>query len=138
MVQSSYRKPTHSNSYIHCFSNYSRNTKRGSLFGLFLGAYGICEEPFIDNEVNLIRSSFLKLGCPLHFITKVYGIVKRRHFGHLGPQPSTSFLPHNDFTEKFIKPIFKLHGIRVVNEAANTLPRNVVLQPRLPLKQEYM
>ena len=121
-----YRKPTHSNSYIHWFSNHSRNTKRGSLFGLFLRAYRICDEPFIDDEINFIKSSFLKLGYPLHFITKVLGDVRRRHFGQGqpvrdGPQPPTISLPHNDFTEKLIKPVFKAQGIRVVNKATNTL-----------------
>ena len=34
-----FRKETHSNSYIHWFSNHSKNVKRGSLFGLFLRAF---------------------------------------------------------------------------------------------------
>ena len=121
-----YRKPTHSNAYIHWFSNHSRNTKRGSLFGLFLRAYRICDEPFIDNEINYIKSSFLKLGYPLHFITKVLGDVRRKYYSQAqtsrdGPQPPTISLPHNGFTEKYIKPVFKSQGIRVVNKATNTL-----------------
>ena len=87
-----YRKPNLSNAHIHCFSNHSRSTNRDSLFGRFLRAYRICDELFIDNEVNFIKSSFLKLGYPLHFITIFLGDVRRKHSSQAqtsrdGPQP---------------------------------------------------
>ena len=62
-----YRKPTHSNSYIHWFSNYSRNTKRGSLFGLFLRAYRICDEPFIDKKSYFHKIFVFEVGVPTPF-----------------------------------------------------------------------
>ena len=121
-----YRKDGHSNSYIHWFSNHSRNTKRGSLFGLFLRAYRICDEAFIENEIKIIKTSFSKLGYPWRFIMEVLRDVKRRHFSPNQPsndnqQPPTISLPRNDFTEKYINPVFKAQGIRVVNKATNTI-----------------
>ena len=50
----------------------------------------------------------------------------RRHFEQGQPnseslQPPTISLPHNLFTEKFIKPVLKAQGIRVYNKATHTL-----------------
>ena len=43
-------------------------------------------------------------------------------------QPPTISLPHNVFTEKFIKPIFNAQGICVLNKTTNTLGAALFLQ----------
>ena len=65
-----HRKSTHSNSYIHYFSNHSSQVKQGVLVGLFLRALRYCEPEFLDDEIKFIFESFEKLGYPLHFLNK--------------------------------------------------------------------
>ena len=65
-----HRKSTHSNSYIHFFSNHSFQVKNGVLVGLFLRALRYCEPEFLDDEIKFIFESFGKLGYPLHFLNK--------------------------------------------------------------------
>ena len=62
-----------SNSYIHLFSNFSRNTKRGSLFDLFLRAYRIRDEPFVDKEVDYIKIFVFEVEAPTPFHKKSCG-----------------------------------------------------------------
>jgi len=40
------------------------------------------------------------------------------------PLPTIS-LPHNDFSQTFVKPVFSANGVRVVNSSSNTLRRNL-------------
>ena len=65
-----HRKSTHSNSYIHFFSNHSSQVKQGVLIGLFLRALRYCEPEFLDDEIKYIFESFEKLGYPFHFLNK--------------------------------------------------------------------
>ena len=65
-----HRKSTHSNSYIHFFSKHSVQVKNGVLVGLFLRAHRYCEPEFLDDEIEFIFESFVKLGYPLHFLNK--------------------------------------------------------------------
>ena len=96
------------------------------MFSLFLRAYRIYDESFFDNEVNFIKSSFFKLGYPLHFIMKVLDGVRRKFFGLVQtsrdrPQPPT--IPYRTMIslKKFIKPVVKSQGVPIVNKATNIL-----------------
>ena len=68
-----YRKVTHSNSYIHSFSNHNINVKLSTMSNIFLRAYNICDPEYIDDEINYIFDIFKKLG---------YGevAIKKSHF----------------------------------------------------------
>ena len=72
-----HRKSTHSNSYIHFFSNHSSQVKQGVLVGLFLRALRYCEPEFLDDEIKYIFESFEKLGYPHHFINKALSKSRR-------------------------------------------------------------
>lgn len=50
-----YRKPTHTESYVHAFSYHSNKTKNRVLIGLLLRALGICSPQFLDEEINHIK-----------------------------------------------------------------------------------
>ena len=49
-----YRKPTHSNTYIHAFSNHSDNVKIATISNIFLRAFNYCSYNFIDDEISYI------------------------------------------------------------------------------------
>ena len=67
-----YRKPTHSNIYIHAYASHSENIKLGTIVSLFLRAYRICDHQFIGQEINFIVDSFYQLGYIRQFIKKAH------------------------------------------------------------------
>ena len=77
-----YRKPTHTNSYIHFFSYHSHEVKMSVIVGLFLRALRICDPHKLDEEVNFIRNSFLDLAYPAWFIERA--ITKARRIFYRG------------------------------------------------------
>ena len=88
-----YRKPTHSNSYIHAFSNHSDNVKLGVISNIFLRAYKICDMEYLDEELQTIKSSFQKLGYSLYFINKAHSKARKNYYSNLNRQP---FLKENE------------------------------------------
>lgn len=63
-----YRKPTHSNMYIHNFSNHSESIKTGAISSIFLRAYRISDPEFLDEELQFITQTFENLGYTKSFI----------------------------------------------------------------------
>ena len=59
-----YRKPTNSNMYLHYFSHTSIDLKIGLAQCLFLRAYRICSECFLDQEICLIKNTLKNLAYP--------------------------------------------------------------------------
>ena len=67
-----FRKVTHSNSYIHSFSNHNINVKLSTMSNIFLRAYNICDPEYIDDEINYIFDIFKKLGYGEVAVKKSY------------------------------------------------------------------
>ena len=126
-----YRKPTHSNQFIHFFSWHPDHVKRGSLHTLFLRAYRICDGVYLNREIDFLYNAFMRVGFPKRYIDIVHSRVKRNFFQTQNlstpePPPPTISLPYSDYVQKSVVPIFKAHGCRVVNYASNTIKRNLV------------
>lgn len=75
-----YRKPTHSNMYVHCFSNHSDNVKLSAISSLFLRAYRLCDSEYIDSEVIFIKNTFLSLGYKNFFIDRALFRARRTFY----------------------------------------------------------
>ena len=75
-----YRKPTHSNQYIHYFSWQPEHVKRSSVFSLMLRAYRLSDYPYLNSEINYLYNSFKKVGFPVHILNQVHSRVKRKFF----------------------------------------------------------
>ena len=127
-----YRKPTHSNQYIHWFSWHPDHVKRSSLFSLFLRAYRVCDHPHLQPELDFIRKAFENSGFPRNVIESVHTGVKQKFFN---PRPPTSdgsprkpviSLPFNRFSKEYVSPIFRNNGFQVVNKAGNTIKSQLV------------
>ena len=136
-----YRKPTHSNQYIHYFSCQPEHVKRGSVFSLLLRAYRVCDQVHCQKEINFVFQAFLKVGFPMHILNQVHSKVKRKFFvvegtsrvnttsGSAGSEEvhkPTISLPHNRFISQVIKPVFHANDFRVVSKANNTLKSTLV------------
>lgn len=76
-----YRKETHTNCYVHWFSQHSISTKRGILKGQFLRAFNICSPASLDKEIDNIRNIFGNLSYPTHFINKILRDTKSSFYG---------------------------------------------------------
>ena len=126
-----YRKPTHSNQFIHFFSWHPDHVKKGALHTLLLRAYRICDGVYLNREINFLYNAFMRVGFPERYIDSVHSRVKRNFFQTQDlstpePPPPTISLPYNEYVQKSVVPIFKAHGCRVVNYASNAIKRNLV------------
>ena len=128
-----YRKPTHSHQYLHFFSWQPNHVKRSTLFSLFLRAYRICDSSHLQSEIDYLFSRFIKIGYPVYFIQKVLSDVRKKYYNHNNNSVSQDdhsrkpviSLPYNEFSNKYIKPLFSAQNSRVVNSSNNTLRKNL-------------
>ena len=134
-----YRKPTHSNQYIHYFSCQPEHVKRGSVFSLLLRAYRLCGQLHLKEEIDFVFRSFMDVGFPKYILYEVHSKVKTKFFRKpierredMEPEPSdgdrkpTISLPHNNFITQYAKPVFAANNFQVVNKAQNTLHKALV------------
>ena len=75
-----YRKPTHSNSYIHAFSKHSSKIKLATISNIFLRAYNICSSMYIDDEIEYIFKSFSRLGYNFKTISNAHFKARKTYF----------------------------------------------------------
>ena len=72
-----YRKPTHSNLYIHSFSNHTNSVKLGAITSIFLRAYRLCNPEFIGQEISFITKVFSKLRYNYNFKNRAHYKARR-------------------------------------------------------------
>ena len=75
-----YRKPTHTDSYIHAFSLHTQQVKRGVISGLVLRALRICDPKFLDDEIAYITKCFINLGYKELFIKRTITLTKKKYY----------------------------------------------------------
>ena len=121
-----YRKPTHSNSYIHSYSNHSYNIKLGTIANIFLRAYRICNNQFLDDEINYIYSTFYKLGYSKAFIDKGHFKSRRTYYGTNNRNNSNYSNPLilPPISDPTIPTIAKQLDITIVHKNSNTIRSN--------------
>ena len=127
-----YRKPTHSNQYIHFFSWQPDHIKRSSIFSLMLRAYRLSDHPHLEPELSFLYKSFRKVGFPLHVISSVHSGVKRKFYSREPPEDReedpkpTIGIPYNKFVRDYVRPVFSGNNFRVVSPASNSLRTHLV------------
>ena len=52
-----YRKPTHSGSYLHFFSYHSLRVKKSVVSSMFLRAYRVCSNEFLESEISYLLTA---------------------------------------------------------------------------------
>src|SRR5215469_120300 len=75
-----FRKPTHTDSYVHWLSCHSKKVKKGILSGFFLRALRLCCPQFLDEELEHIRDTFGKLYYPSAFISSTWTACRKRFY----------------------------------------------------------
>ena len=75
-----YRKPTHTDMYIHAFSNHRESVKLGCIIGLFLRAYRICDSLYIEEEINYLFNVFERLGYSKYFIDRAHRRAREKFY----------------------------------------------------------
>ena len=75
-----YRKPTNAESYLHFYSFSSTQIKLGLANSLFLRAFRVCSENFLDNEIEHIKSSLTQLAYPIWLLNKALKKAKKTFF----------------------------------------------------------
>ena len=63
-----YRKPTNREDYVHFFSGHSDSVKSGIVLGFFLRALRVCSKEYLEEEIQHIMSSFIRLKYPKGFL----------------------------------------------------------------------
>ena len=112
-----YRKPTHSETYLHYFAHASEDIKLGIAQSLFLRALRICSPEFLDKEINHIKCSFRNLAYPPKVLNEALLKARKVHFSK-NKNISTDIdnkedikimkLPYVKDLEKFKKPLQKM------------------------------
>lgn len=128
-----YRKPTHSGSYLHYFSNHSVQVKRSMASGLFLRALRICSPQYLDQELNCIKKQLSKLAYPDWFLDKSLSVAKSNFYGLNNSDSSYNEtntqkvlkVPYNSSTDSIMKKLPK-EKIKVICNYPNKLFNNVV------------
>ena len=72
-----YRKPTHSNLYIHAFSGHSDKIKEGAINNIFQRAYKVCDPEHLDEEIQFICKTFKDLAYNNQFVDKAHFKARR-------------------------------------------------------------
>ena len=123
-----YRKPTHTNQYIHFESNHPANVKAGIIATLTRRALNICTPSHLQAELDTIRHSFTVLnGYPVDFVERV---MKRTQMQFQQPRlpnirpecPILVTLPFIGKTSHKIKRMFQTLGnVEVIFSKQKTL-----------------
>ena len=135
-----FRKPTHSETYLHYFAHASEDIKLGIAQSLFLRAFRICSPEFLDNEINHIKCSFRNLAYPPKVLNKALLKARKVHFSKNKNKPTNNInnenikimkLPYVKNLEKFKKPLQKMktrlvftYNNKLTHNLCNNKPKN--------------
>ena len=119
-----YRKPTHSNAYIHSFSHHSLQVKMGTIVNIFLRAYNICSPQFLNDEINYIFDVFKSLAYSINYIHKAHMNARKVFY-------KTSNRNKTDFSKVLVLPfsselsivnkLLSKNNIQIVNRTTKTI-----------------
>ena len=119
-----YRKPTATDLYTHYYSAHPLSTKKGVLIGLFLRAHNLCSFNSLPNEIEHIRSSFLRLKYPAYIINQALSTAKRRFHNPTSREHCKSryhlTLPNYSQLEH-LRPVLRQLGVSTSFSSRNTL-----------------
>ena len=124
-----YRKPTHSNSYIHSFSHHSNNTKTGTIVNIFLRAYNICSPEFLNDEINYIFEVFKSLAFNETVIHRAHMAARKSFYC------SSTRNDENDFSKVLILP--PLHDSILLNSVTKNLEFKIVNRSSNTLRHKF-
>ena len=128
LLYSVYRKPTNSLSYIHNLSAHHESIKKSVISGQFLRAYRVCDEIYLNKELQFVYKVFQDLGYSKSFIHKCHSIAKKKFYtGEERAQFNADSLnvislPYNKNLDYIKKDVRKM-GVEIVFNYPSTLSK---------------
>lgn len=111
-----YRKPTHTDRYLHKTSNHHPRQKRGIIKTLVDRAHKICEKEYLHEEITYLQSAFQSNGYSEQEIKRA--LHPRRSNSttvHENPDPKgKSFLPYIKNVTDRIGKLLERHDIKTI------------------------
>ena len=137
-----YRKPTHTNRYIHYNSSAPASAKDSVIRSLTRRAYNLCSPQHLQKELDTVYSICLQNGHPPARTTRIMDEIKRkleqpnrlssrkfnRQLTANSPSLKTS-LPYHPTLSKDLKKILTTHDIQVTDSSGPTL-RNILTKTK--------
>jgi len=109
-----YRKPTHTDRYLHKDSNHHPRQKRAVLKTLFVRANRICEPAAIKDELAHLTNVFQANGFSEHEIKRAFHIRRDTPAPRQEPTRSTAFLPYVEDVTDRIERLLRRHNVKTV------------------------
>ncbi|KFD62914.1 hypothetical protein M514_24954 [Trichuris suis] len=121
-----YRKPTHSDRYLHFSSHHPRSVMRGVISGMVERARAICDEEFLAKELGHIKTTFFSNGYPAALISSATTHATARPEEHV-PSPTAPLLilPYYNGLGEKIKRMGRTVGFQVYFKSAASV-RSIV------------
>ena len=120
-----FRKPTNKEDYVHFYSAHADRVKSGIVIGFFLRAFRICDEEFLEQEIEHISKTFERLKYPRGFLIrqkkKAREIIKLKKSQNREERPERWItVPYSKKANMISKKLESV-GIRVAMNAGQTV-----------------
>lgn len=123
-----YRKPIHTENYIHFYSFHSKSIKQNVVINMFLRALKVCDPLYLDQEKTHIFNTFKNLGYPHFFIAHCLRIANRRWYN---PQPKHPYSTSNNLSLPYS------HKLMSVNKLVNKVNQHTDKGDSINLSFKY-
>ncbi|KFD55539.1 hypothetical protein M513_03591 [Trichuris suis] len=121
-----YRKPTHSDRYLHFSSHHPRSVMRGVISGMVERARAICDEEFLAKELGHIKTTFFSNGYPAALISSATTHATARPEEHVPTHTAPLLiLPYYNGLGEKIKRMGRTVGFQVYFKSAASV-RSIV------------
>ncbi|XP_054715271.1 uncharacterized protein LOC129224748 [Uloborus diversus] len=109
-----YRKPTHTDRYLHKDSNHHPRQKRGVMKTLFVRANRICEPTAIEHEISHLTNVFQANGFSKQEIKRAFHPKIKKQPLKGDPIKFTAYLPYVEDVTDRIERLLRRHNIKTV------------------------
>ena len=138
-----YRKPTHTNRYLHAQSNHAPSQKNSLISTLIVRANRVCDKNSIKNEITTLRSTLLKNGYTIKHINKILNKVNNKYNNSRNTINNNNItrkrccLPYIEGITNKIKLILKQHNIETAYTTTNTIHNFInTVKDKIPYESE--
>ena len=129
-----FRKPTHTNSYIHYKSNHHPSTKIGTILWLKKRGDDLCKGQSPQRELEHIRTTFIANGYPEGIVRRILKKKRRRNDDLTKEGERVLCLPYIKGLSETLQRVCRPLKVRIRHKATNTL-RSILTRIKIPLPE---
>ena len=126
-----FRKPTHTDSYIHYNSNHHPSTKIGTILCLKKRAEHLCKGQSLQRELEHIRTTFIANSYPEGLVRRTLKKKKRRNDDLIKEGERVLCLPYIKGLSETLQRVCRPLEVRIRHKATNTL-RSLLTRIKTP------